>query len=145
MGSPGRHADGSDRPIAPIQGNNRMAAPGPDAGATAQFFDYLVAIASGVGGAFIGAFGAGKWFGGNKAVVTRLRTDLDAHIAADKAMFAQLQEVITKNADKQDARHEENLKAIGRLPDREDIRDLRDQLTGRLETIEGLARARAPN
>ena len=122
-----------------------MATPGPDPSATAQFFDYIVAIGSGIAGAFIGAFTAGKWFGGNKAVVTRLRTDLDAHIAADKAMFAQLQEVIAKNADKQDARHEENLKAIGRLPDREDIRDLRDQLTDRLERIEGLARVRAPN
>lgn len=108
----------------------------------------IVVTFLGGGGLLTGIGGilwVGRKYGQNEVTMATLRDNLDAHIAGDETMFDELKADIAENAHKQDQRHEENLKALGKLPDRDDIRDLRDQLTRRFEIIEGLVRVRPPS
>lgn len=121
-----------------------MAAPPPD-GSSWSFWETLVTALS--GGGLLAALEAlrrsASRDGRRGADLKTLRIDLDNHIDGDKAMFAHLEARIAENAAKQDMRHEENIRAIGALPDKADWRDLRDQMNQRFAALESLMRARA--
>jgi hypothetical protein len=120
-----------------------MAAPPPD-GSSWSFWETLVtALSSGGLLAALEALRRSAHRDGRRgADMKTLRTDLDNHIDGDKAMFAHLEARIAENAAKQDLRHEENIRAIGALPDKADWRDLRDQMNQRFAALESLVRAR---
>lgn len=97
-------------------------------------------------GGLLTAIGGLLWFvrkdGQKDTTLAELSRRFEEHEKADERRFTEMKDQYKESEDKQHKRHEDNLEKFGKLPDKEDLKDLRETIRLRMDTLEGLVRAR---